>query len=239
MKDSQKIDLTAGEIDFSIRKYEFTARDLDLSLADFVEKLPDGREETTVFAAEIRQVISAASALIQAKAAYRIFVPSTPDRNVVHLDGRDLHIGDLLGNKLSKTEQVAVFACTAGEQIMELYRSYLKQDDSLYAFFADLLGTIAVEKTLELLYRELEKECLSEGRHCGSAFSPGDCGWPLAEQVDLFSLLPDNCCGIRLNQSMLMLPQKSLSGIIPLGKNLKREKHQCSICSSHNCPYRK
>ena len=227
-----------GENEFTVRKYEFTARELNLSLADFVEKLPGGREETEVFAQDISQVIIDAQTFIQAKAAYRLLAQTSLVGNILKLEDRDLHIGKILSKELQHTEKIAVFVCTAGDQIEKLYRRYLKQGDSLSAFFADLLGTIAVEKTLELLYQKLEQTFLSLGMHTGQAFSPGDCGWPLAEQATLFSLLPENCCGIGLNQSMLMLPQKSLSGIIPLGKNLKRGKHQCSVCSSYNCPYR-
>ncbi|MDD4641170.1 MAG: vitamin B12 dependent-methionine synthase activation domain-containing protein [Bacteroidales bacterium] len=227
-----------GENEFTVRKYEFTARELNLSLADFVEKLPGGREETEAFAQDISQVIIDAQTFIQAKAAYRLLTQTSLVGNILKLEDRDLHIGKILSKELQHTEKTAVFVCTAGDQIEKLYRRYLKQGDSLSAFFADLLGTIAVEKTLELLYQKLEQTFLSLGMHTGQAFSPGDCGWPLAEQATLFSLLPENCCGIGLNQSMLMLPQKSLSGIIPLGKNLKRGKHQCSVCSSYNCPYR-
>ncbi|MFA5470335.1 MAG: hypothetical protein WC230_06495 [Bacteroidales bacterium] len=246
MKDPRKFDFTdrkneftTGENEFTVRKYEFTARDLNISLADFVEKLPDGREETEAFAQDIRQVIIEAETHLQARAAYRLVTQTSLTGHILKLEGRDFHVGKILSKELHQTGKTAVFVCTAGEQIGELYRSYLKLGDSLSAFFADLLGTIAVEKTLELLYQKLEQTFLSLGMHTGQAFSPGDCGWPLAEQAALFSLMPGNCCGIRLNQSMLMLPQKSLSGIIPLGKNLKRGKHQCSVCSSHNCPYRK
>ena len=231
-------EFTVRENEFTVRKYEFTARELNLSLADFVEKLPGGREETEAFAQDISQVIIDAQTFIQAKAAYRLLTQTSLVGNILKLEDRDLHIGKILSKELQHTEKIAVFVCTAGDQIEKLYRTYLKQGDSLSAFFADLLGTIAVEKTLELLYQKLEQTFLSLGMHTGQAFSPGDCSWPLAEQAALFSLLPENCCGIGLNQSMLMLPQKSLSGIIPLGKNLKRGKHQCSVCSSYNCPYR-
>ncbi|MDD2559722.1 MAG: vitamin B12 dependent-methionine synthase activation domain-containing protein [Bacteroidales bacterium] len=239
MKERREYDFKAGGFEITIWKYEYTARELELSMADFKEKLPAGRNETEDFAQDIEQVIADASASIQAKAAYRLPAQISLIGEILQLDGRDFRIGDSLSKKLTKTEQLAVFVCTAGEQIGELYRAYSEQGDSLKAFFADLLGTIAVEKTLELLYKELEKEFLNDGLHAARAISPGDCGWPLTEQAELFSLLPGNCCGIRLNQSMLMQPQKSLSGIIPMGKNLKRQGHQCSNCSSVHCPYRK
>ncbi|MCK7538940.1 MAG: hypothetical protein MZV63_52410 [Marinilabiliales bacterium] len=43
-------------------------------------------------------------------------------------------------------------------------------------------------------------------------FSPGYCGWDVAEQHKLFSFFKDNFCGITLTESALMNPVKSVSG---------------------------
>ncbi len=223
----------------STRTLDFTPRSLNITLNDFVEKLPSGENESKAFAKEIEQVIVDAARFLRPKAAYRIIDRASPEGDLLKPKSSNSHLNALLNTELKKTGKIAVFACTAGAEIEGLYRSYLKRGESIKAFFADLLGTIAVGKIMELLYRELEKEYLSEGLRAGHAISPGDCGWPLKEQAVLFSLLPENCCGIHLNQSMMMTPQKSQSGIILLGKKIRREKHRCSLCSSPNCPYRK
>ena len=230
---------TAGSDQLLIRSFDFTAHSLNITLTDFIEKLPSGENESEAFAKEIEQVIVDAARFLRPKAAYRIIDRASPEGDLLKPKSSNSHLNALLNTELKKTEKIAVFACTAGAEIEELYRSYLKRGESIKAFFADLLGTIAVGKILELLYRELEKEYLNDGLHAGHAISPGDCGWPLKEQAVLFSLLPEDCCGIHLNQSMMMIPQKSQSGIIPLGKGIRREKHRCSLCSSLNCPYRK
>jgi hypothetical protein len=62
--------------------------------------------------------------------------------------------------------------------------------------------------------------------------------WPIEEQRPLFSILGDveGSIGVRLNQSLLMIPGKSLSGIyfpteIPF--------YSCQLCPRKSCPSRK
>ena len=137
---------TAGNNTLSIRSYDFTASSLNITLADFTEKLSRGKNESEVFAEEIEQVIALAATFLQPKAAYRIINRSSPDVDSQKQEVPDLHLGALLSTKLLETEKIAVFVCTAGAEAGELYGSYLKQGDNIKAFFADLLGTIAVEK---------------------------------------------------------------------------------------------
>jgi hypothetical protein len=58
------------------------------------------------------------------------------------------------------------------------------------------------------------------------------------DQFKLFSLLPENFCGIRLTDSALMIPIKSVSGIIGIGENVERKNYPCEICNMKDC-YRK
>ena len=67
-------------------------------------------------------------------------------------------------------------------------------------------------------------------------FSPGYCGWHVSEQQRLFSLFPTaNPCGIRLTDSSLMIPIKSVSGIIGIGKNVRHLDYSCGLCNYSKC----
>jgi hypothetical protein len=68
-----------------------------------------------------------------------------------------------------------------------------------------------------------------------NSYSPGYCGWHVREQKQLFSLLPDNPCGIKLNNSRLMHPVKSVSGIIGLGIGIEQTPYACEICGLKGC----
>jgi cobalamin-dependent methionine synthase I len=61
----------------------------------------------------------------------------------------------------------------------------------------------------------------------------------VAEQHKLFQLMPDNYCGIRLNTSALMDPEKSISGFIGIGEHVRYNQYTCGLCEMDNCIYRK
>jgi hypothetical protein len=69
-------------------------------------------------------------------------------------------------------------------------------------------------------------------------YSPGYCNWSVSEQKLLFSFLPDGFCGIKLNDSALMTPIKSISGIIGIGQNVKMNEYNCNHCGVKDCTYR-
>jgi hypothetical protein len=69
-------------------------------------------------------------------------------------------------------------------------------------------------------------------------YSPGYCGWRVAEQQRLFKMFPVDFCNIRLTESMMMDPVKSVSGIIGVGKEVKYNSYTCNLCNSFNCLYK-
>jgi hypothetical protein len=85
----------------------------------------------------------------------------------------------------------------------------------------------------------LEKSAAESGLKITNRYSPGYCGWSVGEQHNLFSLIPYNYCGIRLTESALMDPVKSVSGIIGIGANVKSNPYTCKMCDMKDCIYRK
>jgi len=63
-------------------------------------------------------------------------------------------------------------------------------------------------------------------------YSPGYCGWVTSEQHKLFALLPKDICSIRLTESSLMLPIKSVSGFIGIGPNVRFNPYTCQLCEA-------
>ena len=103
-----------------------------------------------------------------------------------------------------------------------------------------ILSEVRLLKQLLILCRmNLQMEMISGGKKITNRYSPGYCGWDVAEQHKLFQLIPDNFCGVRLNESSLMNPEKSVSGIIGIGENVKYNPYTCRICDMKDCIYRK
>ena len=89
-----------------------------------------------------------------------------------------------------------------------------------------------------MMQDELEAVMKEAGFSITNRYSPGSCGWPVSDQQLLFSLFPDKYCGISLSDSSLMDPLKSVSGIIGIGRNVKKTAYTCDICDIENCMYR-
>ena len=83
----------------------------------------------------------------------------------------------------------------------------------------------------------LKRRFQNQGLETSNFYSPGHRDWNISEQMNLFSLLPDNFCGVTLSKSLLMNPIKSVSGIIGVGKSLKQNRYQCNLCNDMNCLY--
>ena len=74
---------------------------------------------------------------------------------------------------------------------------------------------------------KLENYVLPLGYGVSHPYSPGYCGWHVTQQKFFFSLLPEQPCGVRLSESSLMSPIKSVSGVIAVGERIVKRKYGC------------
>lgn len=147
--------------------------------------------------------------------------------------------GKLILGQLKKSESLAVFLCTAGKEIGNMSRKAMSEKDLLRGFILDVIGSEIVEAATDKMQEDIEKSSADHGYKITNRYSPGYCGWDVNEQKLLFRMIPGNSCGITLNESSLMDPVKSVSGIIGIGKNVKKIPYTCNICNFQNCIYRK
>ena len=115
----------------------------------------------------------------------------------------------------------------------------MNERDFLRGYVYDVIGSEIVEAACDLMQAELENAAVASGNKITNRYSPGYCGWNVSEQHKLFQLIPYNYCGIKLNESALMDPEKSVSGFIGIGENVKNNAYMCKICDMKDCIYRK
>jgi hypothetical protein len=113
----------------------------------------------------------------------------------------------------------------------------LSGNEPLKGFIADILGGVVVELAIDQIQQSLSDEMEKSGLHITNRYSPGYCGWHTFEQHKLFALLPTTM-GIRLTDSALMQPVKSVSGIIGIGADVRFNPYTCRICEATQCIYR-
>ena len=138
---------------------------------------------------------------------------------------------------------LALTAVTIGETICKEISNLFQTNDFALGSMLDATASEGTEMTAQLvesLYRKhLEETGRLSSRDGILRFSPGYCGWHISGQKKLFDALRPSEIGISLNESYLMQPLKSISGIIIAG-----EKHIfyfddtfsfCRDCADHSC----
>lgn len=224
------------------KTFRFDFDDLKLTVSQIEKVLgyTDKRSEVH-FSDLIGKALKEATEVCTIKAEYRIFndiilndLDKTVSVNEIEFDIKKIVFG-----QLKKSDSAAIFLCTAGEEIGKMSRSAMKSGDLLDGYIYDVVGSEIVEAAADLMQTSLENSMASNGLKITNRFSPGYCGWNVSEQHKLFQLLPGTYCGIRLTDSALMDPEKSISGIIGIGENVRHLPYTCTLCDMKDCIYRK
>jgi hypothetical protein len=150
----------------------------------------------------------------------------------------DFHLHKIIYRQIKSAGSIAIFACTAGQGISDWSKKLMAEGDLTAGYIIDVVGSEVVEAAVDKLQLMLSEQMTAAGLKISNRFSPGYCRWNVSEQHQLFSLLPDNFCSIRLSSTALMHPLKSVSGIIGIGKDVSFNPYICHVCDVKNCLYR-
>lgn len=160
------------------------------------------------------------------------------DGSKIQVNGLEFHPTKAIAHQVRASEKLAFFMITAGEGIETWSRRELTEGDPMAGYIIDLIGSEIVVAALDRMQDDLAGKMKSAGFNITNRYSPGDCGWPVTDQQKLFSLFPENFCGISLSESSLMHPIKSVSGIIGIGKDVRKTVYACDLCEMETCLYR-
>jgi len=210
------------------------SKEVELTLGYMENKIPKH------FSMLIDEIISELPKRCSIKTGYRILqLKKPPGKN----DG--LFIGDtffkmdkIVTGQIKKLEKAALFVCTIGSGMENWSKQLLIDGDAAMAYLVDSIASLTVESVTNLLHDFIENEMMKNGLKITNRYSPGYCNWSVSEQHLLFSLLPQNFCGITLTDSALMLPIKSVSGVIGIGPKVKKKEYLCDTCGVKDCTYR-
>ena len=111
----------------------------------------------------------------------------------------------------------------------------------LQATVLDAIGSGTTEKLAANVEDSVRMVAQADGMVISRRFSPGYCDWNVSQQSMVFQALNRDSCGIHLTESMLMIPRKSVSGIIGIGLPGKgvEEFNPCQTCTKMDCPGRR
>jgi hypothetical protein len=221
--------------------FQFKYQDLDIDLTQIEKVLGYGEgEDREIVNVVIEGILNEPELFSNIRAEYKIYknIEFVNADKSLNINDINLQTHKLIYGQLKKADSLAVFLCTAGEEIGIRVRKTMAGGDPLTGYIYDIIGSIVVDAAADRMQGELEKSILSEGKKNTNRYSPGYCGWDVSEQHKLFRLLPDNFCRIRLTESALMDPVKSMSGIIGIGESVRYNPYRCSLCDMKDCAFR-
>lgn len=160
-------------------------------------------------------------------------------KGILTINDNEIKVGSQICGYIKGSSYVALFICTAGSIFTTLSSKYNSEGQYLEAFVADAIGSLTVENAMDKIQKSLSEKVSNNNKLITNRYSPGYCNWPLSEQKKVFDLIGNNPIGITLSDSFLMTPIKSVSGVIGIGKNVRKREYGCKICNNKECIYRK
>ena len=180
----------------------------------------------------VKDLVQSAQPIIKPRALYRVCFIDEKKRPTIIIQGIRF-TSKILVKNLMDMERVFPYVVTMGKEFGEYLDA---EDDMLKKFYLDVIANV----TLTTARRFLEKHLQNRYGLSGMSFmSPGSLAdWPVDQQRPLFALFGngETPIGVSLNDSCLMLPAKSVSGIY-----FPTEVHfsNCQLCDRDKCPGRK
>lgn len=188
----------------------------------------------------IKELTEKCISLSEPKACYKL-IPA-PELNIdtseLNLGGQIFNLSKIVASALKKGTHIALFVCTCGKEVEKYSKRLMNEGHSLEGLIVDLVASELAEGLADFIHNKIEQNAANEGLKITNRYSPGYCNWPVSDQQKLFKLIHENTCGVKLTPSSLMLPIKSVSGIIAIGPDVKFRGYACAKCDDKQCIYR-
>lgn len=185
----------------------------------------------------IDEILPAVPPRLAPQCGFLVLPPATVAVSVgiVSAGGIQFDTGAIISKQLRESTSLILYVATVGPSMEQWASQLMAEGDMLRGFVVDTIASTAVGLTCDWLEKRIEEHVRPRGWTITNRYSPGYCDWSVADQHKLFSLLPAGFCGITLTPSALMVPIKSLSGILGAGVGVARGAYQCSICDMKDC----
>ena len=201
-----------------------------IEIESLAEKLRIGAQSRHL--ADLQRMSDEAQDVGRPKALYKTAYIDSKGEDYVIVEGTQL-TSRVLRVNLEQAHRVFPYVATCGAELHDWASSH---DDLLQRYWAEVMQERALRTAMKALTEHLSLRC-----HPGktSSMSPGRLeAWPMEEQRALFALLGDteSAIGVRLTDSLLMIPTKSVSGIrFPTQESFE----SCQLCPRERCSGRK
>jgi hypothetical protein len=196
------------------------------ALAPRLRRLLDGARSTAAALGEPRAVCEELSAERFAAVLAPLGIPAD-----------DLVVGQVY----PRAEGLALFVATLGEALPARIRQLFDDEALAEAWMLDAVASVGADLLADRLAERYRRARVARGLDGARVlpYSPGYCGWPTRGQRPLFDALRPEEIGVTLNDSCLMSPIKTVSGVLVAGPG---EAHRfrpdfpfCDDCQTRGC----
>jgi hypothetical protein len=194
-------------------------------------------EPSPRIASLLDEYIDRAGHLLQPAYSCMIRDVEAVDGSYAFVQGPVLFQGDSIARLLRRCEKVAVFVLTIGDALEEMVGRLADDGLIVEAYILDAVGSSAAEKLADFVQATVSSTARIEGLCTSHRFSPGHCDWDIGQQRMVFHALKGDWAGVYLTEDCLMVPQKSVSGIIGIGPRGDGVEtfSPCETCNKRNC----
>lgn len=223
--------VTSNRVDVEIDKKEvghYMGYDGDYKLSPRISSLID-------------DYIESAHYLIEPSYSYVIKDVEQVQGSICAVEGSIIFKSRNIARLLEHCPKVAVFLVTIGSHLEEESHRLAQDGLILHATAMDAIGSAAVEEVIGFVQSRIEEMAGAQGLVSSRRFSPGYCDWDITQQEALFRIVSGGAVGVRLTERFLMIPQKSVSGVIGLGPpdGNVANYNPCKTCKKYDCPSRR
>jgi hypothetical protein len=202
---------------------------VELSLEETLERLKIDQGRSPKLG--VGNAFQIAATLIHPRVVYAAAYISRRSLEKIEIDGREF-TSRVLAKNLERTERVFPYVLTVGDTL----ENRASCSESIIAKLVfETVGDLALGSALQHVQRHISKQYRFETT---SHMGPGQLDWPIEQQRELFSILDHvkDMVGVTLTESLMMVPRKSISGIIfPTEETFIT----CQLCQRNKCPSRK
>jgi hypothetical protein len=186
------------------------------------------------YAMDLLSLIELAQEIGKPKAAYAACFITGRNGDTVHVEDVCFRSRTLARN-LESVERVFPLVATCGH---ELDIGFPGKGDMLKEFYWDLIKSSLLSAANKYLSDHLHRKFRLDKTAIMRPGSGDASVWPIEQQEDLFTLLGDveGAVGVRLTESLLMVPNQTTSGLM---FPTKTDFRSCEVCHRDSCPSRR
>lgn len=180
----------------------------------------------------VQELIEIVRPIAKPKAIYEVSYIDNKNEDSLYIGGVKF-TSHVLRVNLDKVERAFPYVATCGKELDEIA---IPSDDFMKCYYLDAIKEVVLGSARSYLRNYLTRNyALGQISH----MSPGSLAdWPITQQEELFSIFGnvEDLIGVKLTESFLMVPLKSVSGIyFPT----QIEFVSCQLCAREVCSGRR